>query len=103
MIAFVRGVIAASTASGSMEPVVGSTSTNTGAALTFSTEVAVARKVYAGTITSSPLPTPIAASAICNDTVPFDTARPCRASWASANARSKASLRSPATSLQTPS
>ena len=57
MTARVRGVIAASTAAGSIQPVPNSTSTKTGTAFTISTAAAVATNVQFGTITSSPAPT----------------------------------------------
>ena len=55
--AFVRRLIACSTAAGSRQSV-SSTSTMTGMALAATTVAAVAKKVYAGTITSSPAPIP---------------------------------------------
>jgi len=54
MIAFVYGVMAASTAAGSRQNVSRSMSANTGTAPTEMTELADAMKVYGGTITSSP-------------------------------------------------
>ena len=59
-IAFVRWVIAASTAAGSMLAVSGSTSASTGVAPVWETASAVAMKVLAGTMTSSPGPIPAA-------------------------------------------
>ena len=56
MIAFVRGVTAASIRAGSMSSVSGSTSTNTGTAPIISAALAVAMNVYGGTMTSSPGP-----------------------------------------------
>ena len=56
MIARVRGVMAASSACGSMLRVSSSTSTNTGFAPTRITTLALAANVIAGTITSSPGP-----------------------------------------------
>src|SRR5690606_40943644 len=63
MMTLVGGVIAVSTASGSMHKVSASMSTSTGLAPTCSTTLAVAAKVRAGTITSSPGPTPSATRA----------------------------------------
>ena len=63
MIALVRGVIAASTWSRSRLRLSSSTSTNTGRAPTRITTLALAAKVMAGTITSSPGPMPHACSA----------------------------------------
>ena len=54
----VRGVMAASMASGSMLPVSGSQSTSTGVALTTKSGMTVDRKVNVGAITSSPAPSP---------------------------------------------
>ena len=62
MIAFVRSVIAASTASRSIRPVPGSESTNTGVAPVCRIALAEAAKVIVGTITSSPSPTSSASS-----------------------------------------
>src|ERR1041385_912612 len=77
MIARVRGVIAASIASGSRLNVVRSISANTGTALASMTAEAVEKKVYGGTITSSWARIPAASSAIRNETVPLTTAIPC--------------------------
>ncbi len=78
--AAVRGVIAASAAAGSMQPVSGSTSTSTGTAFTDSTALAVATNVQSGTMTSSPSPTPRASRASSSVWVPLVTATagPCR-------------------------
>ena len=81
MIARVRGVIAASTASGSIVHVAGVTSTNTGSAPAAIGAYAVALNVRAGTITSSPQPMPSALSATSIVTVPFDIKIPWRAPW----------------------
>ncbi len=54
MIAAVRGPIAARAAAGSISPVPSSTSHSTGVAPACTTARAVAMKVCAGTITSSP-------------------------------------------------
>jgi hypothetical protein len=58
MTPLVRGVIAASTAAGSMQKKSGSMSTKTGMAPVSATELAVAAKVNDGTMTSSPTPHP---------------------------------------------
>ncbi len=58
MIARVAGVIAASAASRSINPVPGTESTSTGVAPACSTALAEATKVIAGTSTSSPGPIP---------------------------------------------
>ena len=50
-------------------------STNTGIAPAWSTAIADALKLYAGTNTSSPGPTPAAHSAMCKAAVPEPTAR----------------------------
>jgi hypothetical protein len=64
MMALVRGVIAASTAAGSIQKKIGSISTNMGVAPVRATELAVAAKVNDGTMTSSPGPMPRARSDI---------------------------------------
>ena len=71
MMAFVRGVIAASTLAGSMHQVSSVTSTRTGTALMSRAAAAVACHVRPGTITSSPYPTSQASSASWSVTVPF--------------------------------
>ena len=81
MIARVRGVTAASTASGSIVQVASVTSTNTGSAPAAIGAYAVALNVSAGTITSSPHPIPSAFSATSIVTVPFDIKIPWRAPW----------------------
>ena len=81
MMAAVFGVMAASTWSGSMVQVLGVTSTNTGSAPAAMGAYAVAEKVSAGTITSSPQPMPRALSATSIVTVPFDMSTPCREPW----------------------
>ncbi|TXT21923.1 MAG: hypothetical protein FD138_3921 [Planctomycetota bacterium] len=70
MIAFVRGVIAASTASGSTLNVTGSMSTNTGFAPSRQIELAVAKNVNGLVMTSSPGPTPSAIRARISASVP---------------------------------
>ena len=78
MIAAVRGVILAATSSGSTVSV-SSTSAKTGTAPEFTTAPTVAMKVNAGTTTSSPHPTPSAASAHRSAAVPLDVAERERA------------------------
>ena len=79
--AFVRGVMARSTASGSMQYVSGVMSTITGTAPQNSTAPAVATKVKSGTITSSPRPIPSASRATSIAWVPLVIAMPCFAPW----------------------
>ena len=74
--ALVRLVIAFSTAAGSRHSV-SSTSTITGMALLATTVAAVAKNVYAGTITSSPAPIPSARYAQTSAEVQELTARQC--------------------------
>ena len=77
-IARVRGVIAASTWSGSIVHLSASTSTNTGSAPAATAAYGVAANVSAGTITSSPQPMPSALSATSMVTVPLAITTPCR-------------------------
>ena len=81
MMARVRGVIAAATDSGSMVRVSASTSAKIGTAPTSATADAVAMKVNAGTMTSSPMPILRVRRMSCSETVPLATAMPWRASW----------------------
>ena len=74
--ALVRFVIAFSTAAGSRQSE-SSTSTMTGIALLATTVAAVAKNVYAGTITSSPAPIPSARYAETSADVQELTARQC--------------------------
>ncbi len=76
MTAFVRGVIFFSKSAGSMvrDP---STSATMGIARAATTDAHVAKKVYEGTITSSPGPTPIATSAEMSADVQEFMARAC--------------------------
>jgi hypothetical protein len=69
MMARVRGVMAASTASRSMLRESSPTSTNTGRAPTRTITFAVATKLIAGVMTSSPAPIPQASSAISRPAV----------------------------------
>ena len=73
-----RGVIRAAAQSGSSRPVPSSTSQNTGVAPACMTPSALAMNVWAGTITSSPRPTPAAASAMEIAAVPEPTPTQCR-------------------------
>ena len=77
MMAFVRGVTAASIFAGSMHHVSGSTSTSTGRAPARITTLAVTTMVKSGMITSSPGPTPSTSSARCSPVVPLLHAIPC--------------------------
>ena len=95
MIARVRGVIAASTRSGSMHHVSGVTSTMTGRAPAAIGAYAVAANVRAGTITSSPHPTSSALHATSIVTVPFIIKTPWRAPWYAAKASSNAAAFTP--------
>ena len=79
MIQRVFSVMAASILRASIWKVSGSVSTKTGSAWCMSTALTVATKVYGGTITSSPGPTPSAASDVMSALVPFATARQCLA------------------------
>ena len=73
MIAFVRGVIAASILAGSIMRNSGSTSTSTGRAPAYSIAAIVATKVNGTVITSSPAPTPAASSERWSALVPLLT------------------------------
>ena len=79
MIAFVRGVMAASIRSASILHVASSGSTGTGLAPTFDTASHVAMKVWAGTITSSPGPISHARRTSCRASSPLPTATQCLA------------------------
>src|SRR3546814_6712476 len=70
MTAFVRGVSIARTESGSIFWLTRSTSAKTGVAPAATTQLADAKKLRAGTITSSPGPTPSARSANSRASVP---------------------------------
>src|SRR3546814_18135379 len=69
--AFVRGVSIARTESGSIFWLTRSTSAKTGVAPAATTQLADAKKLRAGTITSSPGPTPSARSAHSRPSVPL--------------------------------
>ena len=77
MIAFVRGVIAASTRAGSMLKSTGSTSTKTGFAPSRAIAPAVAKKLNGVVTTSSPSCTSSAISAITSASVPLETPTAC--------------------------
>ena len=74
MMARVRGVIAARTASGSRLQVTGSMSTSTGVAPSRAMHPAVAKNEYVLVMTSSPGPMPSAISTASSASVPDDTA-----------------------------
>ena len=95
MTALVRGVIAASIASGEMQNESGSMSTKTGVAPARATALAVAAKVKDGTITSSPAPMPSAIRAMCRADVPELTATHSRPPTTAANSCSKAATCGP--------
>ena len=63
-------------------------STSTGVAPASRTTLAVAGKVYAGTMTSSPSPIPSASTARWSAAVPFETATACSTPHASATSSS---------------
>ena len=88
-IAFVRGVIAASTASGSRLNVCGSMSANTGEAPSYIAQLAEATNEYGDVITSSPGPTPASRMQRCRPAVPDETAAQYGAPTASASIASK--------------
>ena len=77
MIARVRGVIAASAASGLMLNVSGSMSTSTGVAPSRATQPAVAKNEYVLVTTSSPGPMSSAMSAASTASVPDDRPSAC--------------------------
>ena len=83
-------MIAASTASGSIKRYSGSTSTKTGTAPIREAASAVAMKVFAGMMTSSPAPTPTARKASSRASVPLDTPTTCPTPMYSAYSSSKA-------------
>src|SRR5687767_3295142 len=91
-IARVRGVSLRATAAGSRLYVLGSTSAKTGRPPWWSTACAVAMNDSAGMITSSPRPTPAAASAMCRAAVPLLVARQKRLPTKRANSASSAAI-----------
>ena len=84
MMALVRSVMAASSLAGFIRNVSRSQSTKMGKAWWSSTTLTVARKVYGGTMTSSPGPTPRAPSDENNAVVPLDVATQYLAPFSSA-------------------
>ena len=97
MIARVRGVSAASTASGSIRYVPSSAqSASTGVAPARQTASAVAMNVLAGTMHSSPAPTPSARNAISIASVPLATPTQCRVPVNAAYSDSNAATCGPA-------
>ena len=95
MIARVRGVMAARTASGSRLYVTGSISTSTGVAPTRDTHPAVAKKEYVLVTTSSPGPMPSAISTASSASVPDDTLTASGTSRAAISSRSSPSTSGP--------
>ena len=95
--AAVDGVRASATASTSISNVFGSTSTKIGRAPTAQTASAVATKVLAGTMTSSPLPIPKPAKISSSASVPLATPTHSFASQKEAKLDSKRSTSSPPT------
>src|SRR5260370_10041763 len=98
MMARVRGVIAASTRSGSRQYVSSSMSANTGRAPTYSATLADATNVNAGVMTSSPSFTPCARTSRGSAAVPELTATACRTPHQRANSSSNASTTGPCAS-----
>src|SRR5919204_149264 len=94
-IAFVRGVIAFATSSGTIVQVSGSMSTRTGVAPVPRIAPTVAKKVCETVTTSSLGPTPSAFSASSSAVVPLDTATHSPASQARANSCSNAAVSGP--------
>jgi hypothetical protein len=95
MMAFVRGVMARATASGSTLNVAGSMSTSTGVAPSRTIEPAVAKNEYVDVTTSSPGPTSCAMSATSTASVPDDTATAWRMPSREARSDSSASTSGP--------
>src|SRR5262245_48690313 len=96
MIAAVFGVMAASTAEGSMSAVGGSTSASTGVAPAETTASAVAKNVLGGRMTSSPGPMPAACSMSSKAAVPEPTPTAVVAPTYVASAASNAAPSGPA-------
>src|SRR6476646_8228970 len=99
MIARVRGVIAASTASGSRLKVRSSISANTGLARWNSTTLAEAMNENDEVITSSPGPIPSCAIQACRPAVPLEQATAWRVPATSANASSNRRIIGPSARL----
>ena len=91
----VRGVMCASICAMSMLKVGKSMSQKTARPPRYSTALAVATQVKAGTITSSPGPTPMIVMATCNAVVQFETATACFTPVNSANFRSNSATYGP--------
>src|SRR5918996_1284570 len=94
-IAFVRGVIAASTAAGSRLRVFRSTSAKTGVAPSYSTQLEEATKEKGVVTTSSPGPMPARRTQRWSPAVPLETAAVWGAPTCSASAASKRSIIGP--------
>src|SRR2546421_7033660 len=90
MIAFVRGVIAAATAAGSISIVFSSTSTRIGRAFAYRIASTVAKNVCDTVMTSSPLDTPHARIASWRASVPLPTPIECLVPMYDANSWAKA-------------
>ena len=99
MIATVRGVIAAATASGSRQKLPGSMSANTGVAPTSRTALALAAKEKDGTMTSSPGPRLSAIRESWSAEVPELTATQCRPPTTAPNSCSKPATSGPCTTM----
>ena len=99
MIATVRGVIAAATASGSRQNVPASMSAKTGVAPTRRTALALAANENDGTMTSSPGPKPSAISESWSADVPEFTATQCRPPTSAPNSCSNAATSGPCTTM----
>src|SRR5690349_18533779 len=97
--AFVRGVIFASTCERSILNVSSSMSTRTGVAPTYRIALMVAANVNGVVMTSSPGPMPLASSAMCNAVVPEETAMACLILNASEKACSNLAVRGPMASM----
>src|SRR3954471_3248331 len=94
-IAFVFGVTAARTASGSRLSVRGSTSANTGTPPSYMKQLALAANEYGDVITSSPAPIPAEMQSRCSPAVPEETAAAYGTPTHSASASSKRSIIGP--------
>ena len=102
MIAFVRSVRRSATLSGERQNVFSSTSANTGVAPWWRTGVAEAMNVCAGTITSSPAPTPSAPNATWIAVVPELVATQSPARCHCPNATSKSRTKPPVSCVSWP-
>src|SRR3954470_12286764 len=96
--AFVRGVIAASTAAGSRFNVRGSTSAKTGAAPSKMKQFALEANEIGEVIASSPGPSPAIRASRCSPAVPLETAATYGAPIRSASSSSKRSIVGPSES-----